>query len=228
MELDMINKELVLSVAIVNLGNGSKVLKEAKKIGVAGGTIFLGRGTVKNHILEILGLDEAKKEIVFMVSEDKLEDQIHEVLTEKFHLNKPNHGIIFSLPVKKVLGVKSYGKSDMDLRIGGKDDMEYEVIFTIVERGLGEEVVDAATSAGARGATIINARGSGIHENTMFFSMNIEPEKEIVMTIVEREKSDNIIKAIKEAMHIDEPGKGIMFVMDVNKTSGLFRHDNLS
>ncbi|MBU5310632.1 P-II family nitrogen regulator [Tissierella carlieri] len=224
----MINKELVLSVAIVNLGNGSKVLKEAKKIGVAGGTIFLGRGTVKNHILEILGLDEAKKEIVFMVSEDKLEDQIHEVLTEKFHLNKPNHGIIFSLPVKKVLGVKSYGKSDMDLRIGGKDDMEYEVIFTIVERGLGEEVVDAATSAGARGATIINARGSGIHENTMFFSMNIEPEKEIVMTIVEREKSDNIIKAIKEAMHIDEPGKGIMFVMDVNKTSGLFRHDNLS
>lgn len=224
----MINKELVLSVAIVNLGNGSKVLKEAKKIGVAGGTIFLGRGTVKNHILEILGLDEAKKEIVFMVSEDKLEDHIHEVLTEKFHLNKPNHGIIFSLPVKKVLGVKSYGKSDMDLRIGGKDDMEYEVIFTIVERGLGEEVVDAATSAGARGATIINARGSGIHENTMFFSMNIEPEKEIVMTIVEREKSDNIIKAIKEAMHIDEPGKGIMFVMDVNKTSGLFRHDNLS
>ncbi|MCQ4924276.1 P-II family nitrogen regulator [Tissierella carlieri] len=228
MELDMINKELVLSVAIVNLGNGSKVLKEAKKIGVAGGTIFLGRGTVKNHILEILGLDEVKKEIVFMVSEDKLENQIHEVLTEKFHLNKPNHGIIFSLPVKKVLGVKSYGKSDMDLRIGGKDDMEYEVIFTIVERGLGEEVVDAATSAGARGATIINARGSGIHENTMFFSMNIEPEKEIVMTIIEREKSDNIIKAIKEAMHIDEPGKGIMFVMDVNKTSGLFRHDNLS
>ncbi|WP_256312045.1 P-II family nitrogen regulator [Tissierella carlieri] len=224
----MINKELVLSVAIVNLGNGSKVLKEAKKIGVAGGTIFLGRGTVKNHILEILGLDEVKKEIVFMVSEDKLENQIHEVLTEKFHLNKPNHGIIFSLPVKKVLGVKSYGKSDMDLRIGGKDDMEYEVIFTIVERGLGEEVVDAATSAGARGATIINARGSGIHENTMFFSMNIEPEKEIVMTIIEREKSDNIIKAIKEAMHIDEPGKGIMFVMDVNKTSGLFRHDNLS
>ncbi|CAK7010152.1 P-II family nitrogen regulator [Tissierella carlieri] len=228
MELDMINKELVLSVVIVNLGNGSKILKEAKKIGVAGGTIFLGRGTVKNHILEILGLDEVKKEIVLMVSEDKLEDQIHEVLTEKFHLNKPNHGIIFSLPVKKVLGVKSYGKSDMDLRIGGKDDMEYEVIFTIVERGLGEEVVDAATLAGARGATIINARGSGIHENIMFFSMNIEPEKEIVMTIVEREKSDNIIKSIKEAMHLDEPGKGIMFVMDVNKTSGLFRHDNLN
>jgi nitrogen regulatory protein PII len=224
----MINKQLALSVVVVNSGNGSKVLKEAKKIGVAGGTIFLGRGTVKNHILEILGLDEVKKEIVLMISEDKLEDKIHEVLTEKFHLNKPNHGIIFSSPVKKVLGVKSYGGSNFNPRTGGKENMEYEVIFTIVERGLGEEVVDAATSAGSRGATIINARGSGIHENTMFFSMNIEPEKEVVMIIIEKEKSDIIIKSIKETMDIDEPGKGIIFVMDVNKTSGLFNYDDLN
>ena len=224
----MINKELVLSTVIVNLGSGSKVLKEAKKIGVAGGTIFLGRGTVKNYILEILGLNEVKKEIVFMISESGLEDKIHDILTQKFHLDKPNHGIIFSSPVKKVLGIKNYGDSNGGLRIGGKDEMEYEVIFTIVERGLGEEVVDAATSAGARGATIINARGSGVHENVMFFSMNIEPEKEIVMLIVEKEKSNKIAKVIKEAMNLDEPGKGIMFIMDVNKTSGLFQSKDLN
>ena len=36
--------------------------------------------------------------------------------------------------------------------------MGYEVIFTVVEKGLGQEVVDAATKAGSTGATIINAR----------------------------------------------------------------------
>lgn len=221
MKIDIINKAQILSVAIVNRGTGSKVLKEAKKIGVLGGTIFLGRGTVKEPILELLGLDEVKKEVVLMISDSKLENQIHEVLTEKFHLDKPNHGIIFSSSVKRVIGTKSYIPSS-DSIVGGKDDMEYEVIFTIVERGVGQEVVDIATSAGSRGATIINARGSGIHENTMFFSMNIEPEKEIVMIIIEKEKSDKIIKAIKETLQIDEPGKGIMFVMDVSKTSGLF------
>ncbi len=221
MEIDIINKDQILSVAIVNRGIGSKVLKEAKKIGVLGGTIFLGRGTVKEPILELLGLDEVKKEVVLMISDRKLENQIHEVLTEKFHLDKPNHGIIFSSSVKRVIGTKSYTPSS-DSIVGGKDDMEYEVIFTIVERGFGQEVVDVATSAGSRGATIINARGSGIHENTMFFSMNIEPEKEIVIIIIEKEKSDKIIKAIKESLQIDEPGKGIMFVMDANKTSGLF------
>lgn len=224
----MINKECILSVVVVNSGMGSKVLKEVKKIGVSGGTIFLGRGTVKNHILELLGLDEAKKEIVLMISKKQLEDQIHEVLTERFHLDKPNHGIVFSSPISKVLGVRSSITDISDSIIGGKDDMEYEVIYTIVERGFGEEVVDAATSAGARGATIINARGSDIQENTMFFSMNIEPEKEVVMIIIEKEKSDKVINVIKDTMHIDEPGKGIIFAMDINKVSGLFKYDDLS
>lgn len=99
--------------------------------------------------------------------------------------------------------------------------MEYEVIFTIVERGLGENVVDAATAAGATGATIINARGSGIHEKEKFFAMDIEPEKEIVMIILNKEKTDKVVKSINGTMDIEKPGKGIIFVMDVSRTSGL-------
>lgn len=223
MELDRINKEQILSVVVIDSGKGSRVLKEGKKIGVSGGTIFLGKGTVKNHILELLGLDEVKKEIVLMISESTLEGEIHQVLIKKFHIDKPNHGIIFSSPVKRILGVRNCNSPIRDLIIGGKDSMEHEVVFTIIERGLGQGVVDAATLAGARGATIINARGSGIHENNMFFSMNIEPEKEIIMILIERERTDEIIRSIKDTIGIDEPGKGIMFVMDVSKTSGLIR-----
>lgn len=223
MELNIMNKDHILSFVVINSGMGSKILKEAKQIGVSGGTIFLGKGTIKNHFLELLGLDELKKEIVIMVTEKELEDQIHEVLTKKFHMDKPNHGIIFSSPINKVLGIRNCATSMNEPKTGGKDNMEYEAIFTIVERGMGQEVVDAANDAGARGATIINARGSGIHENSKFFAMEIEPEKEIVMVIIQKEKSDEIITSIREAIKIDEPGKGIMFVMDVNKTSGLFR-----
>lgn len=214
----------VLHVAVVDIGMGSRILNESKKIGISGGTIFLGRGTVKKPILELLGINESKKEIVLMISDKKIEERLHEGLTEKFHLDKPNKGIIFSSPVNRIIGIRT--REDVqDSIVGGKESMEHEVIFTIVERGLGEDVVDAATSAGARGATIINARGSGAHEHEMFFAMNIEPEKEIVMIIIEKEKSDNVINAIKETMHIDEPGKGVMFVMDVSKTSGLFKDD---
>ncbi len=224
MGIESIDRAPVLSIAVVNMGMGSKILSEAKKVGISGGTIFLGRGTVKKPILELLGLDEVKKEIVFMISDKKLEERLHEDLTEKFHLDKPNKGILFSSPVNRTVGIRNRDNAD-NWKMGGKVNMDYEVVFTVVERGLGQEVVDAATAAGSRGATIINARGSGIHENTMFFSMNIEPEKEIVMIIIEKEKSDKIIKSIEEAMHIDEPGKGVMFAMDVTKASGLVKGD---
>jgi nitrogen regulatory protein PII len=51
--------------------------------------------------------------------------------------------------------------------------------------------------------------------------MNIEPEKEIVMIIIERDKAEGIVNAIRDAMRIDDPGKGILFSMDVNRVTGL-------
>lgn len=210
----------ILLAAIVNFGTGSKVLKYAKELGVTGGTIFLGKGTAKSHLLELLGLDEIRKEIVLMISEADLEEKIHNKLVEKFHMDKPNHGIIFSSPINKFLGVRnSYENSEKTSR--GEHNMAYEAIFTIVDRGLAEDVVDAAVLKGAQGGTIINARGAGIHENNTLFSMAIEPEKEIVMILIDRNKSDDVVKAIRETMHIDDPGKGVMFTMDVNRVSGL-------
>ncbi len=210
--------EYVINLVIVEFGMGSRILEEAKKAGVTGGTIFLGRGTVRNPILKALGLDEARKEIVLMVTPHDLQDGIHDHLTEKFQMEKPNHGIIVTMPLKRVYGLHDLTRKDS--RRGGSS-MDYEVIFTVVEKGLGQEVVDAATKAGSTGATIINARGSGIHECTKFFAMNIEPEKEIVMIIIERDKAEGIVNAIRDAMRIDDPGKGILFSMDVNRVTGL-------
>ena len=42
--------EYVINLVIVEFGMGSRILEEAKKAGVTGGTIFLGRGTVRNPI----------------------------------------------------------------------------------------------------------------------------------------------------------------------------------
>ena len=208
--------EYVINLVIVEFGMGSRILEEAKRP-VLRGHHFLGRGTVRNPILKALGLDEARKEIVLMVTPTTCRT-VHDHLTEKFQMEKPNHGIIVTMPLKRVYGLHDLTRKDS--RRGGSS-MDYEVIFTVVEKGLGQEAVDAATKAGSTGATIINARGSGIHECTKFFAMNIEPEKEIVMIIIERDKAEGIVNAIRDAMRIDDPGKGILFSMDVNRVTGL-------
>lgn len=97
----------------------------------------------------------------------------------------------------------------------------YKAIFTIVDRGKADQVMDTAKSAGARGGTIFNGRGSGIHEQQTLFSFPIDPEKEIIMIIAANKDVEQIVNKIHEDMKIDEPGKGIMFVLDVNKAYGL-------
>ena len=99
----------------------------------------------------------------------------------------------------------------------------FHAITTIVEKGNAELVIDAATKAGAKGGTIINARGSGIHETKKLFNMDIEPEKEMVLILVEVEKTDAIVEAIRAGAGLDEPGRGILFVQEVGQAYGIVR-----
>ncbi|ABR49322.1 nitrogen regulatory protein P-II [Alkaliphilus metalliredigens QYMF] len=206
---------------IVSRGLGSKVIKCAKQNGITGGTIFLGKGTIRNPILEFLDLAEARKEIVLMVAEQTIAYAGLEALNKKFNFNKPNHGIAFSTSVLNIFGAKNLTSNDTKESRGVENPM-YNIIFVIVDRGNAESVVEAAKKAGSRGATIVNARGSGIHETSKLFAMEIEPEKEIVLIISENHLTESISSSIRDELQIDEPGNGIIFIQDVNKTYGLY------
>lgn len=212
-----------LICVIVNDGLGSKVLQKAKKFGIAGGTVLLGKGTVKSRLLEMLGIDEVRKEIVLMASDIEKSRDVLDRLDQKMKFSKPNHGIAFTTSIGYIIGAGTY-KSDDYLKEGrGADQVMYHLITVIVEKGNAEFVVDAAVKAGSKGGTVVNARGSGIHETSKLFGMEIEPEKEMVMILSERESTEDIAKSIKKKLKIDEPGNGIIFIQDVNKTYGIYR-----
>jgi len=211
---------LELVFVIVNFGTGSKIIKQARKSGIKGGTIFLGKGTSENHILELLGISDIRKEVVLLVGDRETAYNALEDLNDKFNFHKPNHGIAFTIPVDSLIG-SGYNITFENRNIEGGEEIMYNAIFVVVDRGLAEDVVDAAKSAGAKGATIINARGSGIHETQKLFAMEIEPEKEIVLILTDSSITGDVTKAINEKMEFSKPGHGIMFVLDVNKTYGI-------
>lgn len=206
--------------AIVNFGKGSKVMQAAKKCGVTGGTIILAKGTANDKFGDFLGLSDIRKEIVLMVSNKKMTRCALERLNMKFNFEKPNHGIAFTTGVSEVVGSVGCKATEADSEEGGEEAM-YCAITAVVDKGKAEDVIDAATAAGSRGGTIINARGSGIHETSKLFFMDVEPEKEIVMILSEKKDADGIISSIREKLDIDEPGKGIVFVQEVSKVYGL-------
>ncbi|MDR1291814.1 MAG: P-II family nitrogen regulator [Clostridiales Family XIII bacterium] len=102
---------------------------------------------------------------------------------------------------------------------------EYCLILTIVNRGYAELVMDAARDAGARGGTVLYARGTGIHATEKFMNIDIQPEKEIVLTIVGRSSVRRIMHDILEAGGLRTKARGISFTLPVTDLVG-FADDN--
>ena len=209
-----------LICCVVNMGDASKVLKSGKKHGVKGGTIYIGRGTIQSRLLDFLGLNEVRKEIVTMIVEAELASEVIKGISEDMQFRKPNHGIAFSYSVSEFIGSKNVIENKTSSSKEVKSNV-YKIIHAIVDKGKGGDVIDAANEAGARGGTIINARGAGIHEVQKLFSIEIEPEKEEVFIITNTDLKDGIVEAIRTKLRIDEPGTGVLFVIDVNEVYGL-------
>jgi nitrogen regulatory protein P-II 1 len=99
--------------------------------------------------------------------------------------------------------------------------MDASLIVSIVRKGWGSRVLEASVQAGARGGTVLFGRGAGIHEHEKIFGMAIEPEKEVVLTIVRQEQVDRILDAIVRAAELNDAGRGIAFVLPVEKVVGV-------
>lgn len=97
----------------------------------------------------------------------------------------------------------------------------HEVIFCIVNKGFSEMVMDAAKEAGARGGTILNARGTANKEAESFFHIAIQPEKEIVMILVDAKIKDAVLHSLYQKAGLDTMGQGIAFTLPVDNVVGL-------
>ena len=104
---------------------------------------------------------------------------------------------------------------------------KHEVIFCIVNAGFAEEVMDAARKFGARGGTVIRARGTANAEAEKLFNIAIQPEKEIVMILVETKIKTDILHALYKAVGLNTPGQGIAFTMPVDNAIGLTNFDSI-
>jgi len=204
------------------MGEASKLIKISKKYGIKGATVSVGRGTIMNPLLKFFAINEERRDIISMIVEKELaHDAIHGIAIE-MKLNKPHHGIAFSYPVVDFIGKKNNIKVS-NKNFGGK--CMYSAIFVIVEKGKGEEVIDAANQVISTGGTIINARGAGVHEVQKFFSLEIEPEKEEVLIITKNKNQKKIVRSIRDRLKIDEPGNGILYVLDVKEVYGMRSSD---
>jgi len=100
-------------------------------------------------------------------------------------------------------------------------EFKHEVIFCIVNAGFSDAVMDAAKEFGARGGTVIRARGTANQEAEKKFGITVQPEKEAVMILVKSEIKDDILHALYKAVGLKTPGQGIAFSLPVDNVVGI-------
>lgn len=201
-----------LLICIVPHGKSERITLAARKAGATGGTVLMGRGTAKNQILEMLGLGDTRKDLIYMLLDDELYAAVRAAVLQEAAKEKSGFGIVFTIDVEKFL-------KNSSINIQKEDSMAeatHTLISIIVNDGFADDAMAAARKAGAGGGTIINARGTGREDDAKFFGITIVPEKEMLLILAEKSKADAILDAVRSLPCLQTKGTGITYCIDVN------------
>lgn len=222
-----------LMIAIVKRGHSRDVISAAKHAGVDGATVIYGQGIGRNEKSTFFGLPAThEKDVIFLALDGHLENVVTEAVSKAGELGKSGYGLGFTVHLSKLLGVPHLSKRTDDRRKkNGGNEMEtteniFQLIVTIVNSGDSAAVVKAASKAGAEGGTILNGRGTGVNEQQKFLNFTIDPEKDVVLTLVPASYAEGVVKSIEKAVDLNAPGKGIAFLIDVERVFGV-NHSSL-
>jgi nitrogen regulatory protein PII len=94
-----------------------------------------------------------------------------------------------------------------------------------VQRGLADTIVDAAQDAGAQGATVYYARGSGVRERLGVLGLTVEVEKEVITIVAASDQVDRIFERMYVAGKLDTPGMGFIYVTPLEKAATHIPHE---
>ncbi len=99
--------------------------------------------------------------------------------------------------------------------------MNFQLVVAIVKSEMTDKVIEAGKKAGAPGATILPAQGTGISEAKTFFGMDLDIASDVILFLLEESMVDNVIDSIHAIASFDTPGTGISFAFPVSKVKGL-------
>lgn len=226
----MTSTSLHILITIVDRGKGEAVVKLLQQEDVKFHNIMLGNGTAHKGILSLLGLKDTAKDVVLSFVRSGVAQRAIQLLSHALEMDLPGRGIAFTIPVGSIGGMQTMqylmGNEKPLVSEEGTSSMQQEqpkndLILAIVNRGYTDAVMDAALPAGARGGTVVHARGAGAEETEQFFGITIQPEKEIVIILAEHEKKIPIMQAIVRGAGLATEGKGIVFSLPVDHVMGV-------
>lgn len=192
---------------------------------------FRAQGTAKTEILDICGLDGSTRVITAALIPKSKISEVFEMLEKTFEIRKKGKGIALTLPITGVQASmlnllsaeqEKIAKAHIERKVQQMiNETSYAMITVAVREGFSDEVIDAATKAGASGGSVIRGRRRGTEAVVQFLGISMQEEQEFVMIIVPREKKSYIMNEISSACGLQTEAHGIIFSVPVDEVLGI-------
>ena len=183
-------------------------------------------GTVRQKTLSLFGLEETLKTVHYCVVTHNKKNELIKTLTREMAIDLPNRGIAVAIPLtsmggKRAVEMYANGHENDNQEEQIMQEKQMELIVAICEKGHTETVMDAARNAGARGGTVVHAKGTGSKYTNKFFGISIAEEKEMIYIVATEEQKKGIMQGIMDNAGIDSEAHTIVFSLPVSDTAGL-------
>jgi len=100
--------------------------------------------------------------------------------------------------------------------------MKFVALFTVIPDKDEERAIEIAKEAGAGATTIIHGRNIGLKEKKVFFGLTLEENISILMFILPRKLSMQIMKAIRQEFDLDShDNSSLAFTIPLSHVAGL-------
>lgn len=193
---------------------------------------LLCRGTASSEILDYLNLEQSDKALLLAVVTSQTLPPLMRDCCKTLSIDIPGNGIIATVPLNCVAGRRTLSllthqqpyqqeteESPMAL------PAEHELIVVIANEGHTDLIMDAARRVGARGGTVLHAKGTGAQYAKQFFGVTLAGEKELVLIVSGAAQRDDIMRAIVAEAGPSTRAQAIVFSLPVTSVAGLRQMD---
>jgi len=193
----------------------------------------VGRGTASSEILNLLGIGSGEKAVILCLEQDIGVQVLMKEVRKELKIYGPGAGIAFTVPLSAIndpilLVFKQSKLKNENLsgnNSGKGENMaskhSHDLIVSIVNHGYTDDLMNKAREAGARGGTVLHARGTAHEGPVKFFGISVQDEKEIILILSENEKKVPIMQAISENYGLNTEAHGLIFSLPVDNVIGL-------
>ncbi|MDR0525916.1 MAG: P-II family nitrogen regulator [Spirochaetaceae bacterium] len=191
-----------------------------------------GKGTANSEVLDVLGIGSSAKAVILCIERDLMAPLLVKGVRQKLGSLSAGAGIAFTVPLsainqpilqilKESVHPNLKDQENEQRKPKKMSEITNDLIISIINQGYSDEFMTAAKEAGARGGTVIAARGLTSSKPVKFFGVSIQDEKEIILILSSRDKKTAIMEAISKAYGVNSQADGIIFSLPVDEVMSL-------